>query len=373
MTLALEKRHAAGLPALDLTESNPTRAGFEYPEAEILAALADPRLLLYEPRPFGLESARQAIGDYYRERGTPIDASQIILTASTSEAYSFLFKLLADPGAEALVPQPSYPLFDFLARLEGLSTVPYPLVFDGVWRIDLDRLEAALTGASRAIILVSPNNPTGSQLKKDEWQALSRICRDRGLALIWDEVFHDYRLDAAGDAFDPLTQHETPVFVLNGLSKTVALPQVKLGWIALAGPESFRPGALERLEIIADTYLSVSTQVQHATAPLLALRSRIQSQLLARLQANLGSLARILADSPARALPVEAGWYAVIRLPGTRSEEDWVVELLETHGVLTHPGYFYDFENAPFIVVSLLPSPQVFAQAISALDEFARR
>lgn len=373
LTLALEKRRSAGAPVLDLTESNPTRVGLAYPEQEILAALSDPRLLVYEPHPFGLETARQAIADYYRQRGTSVDASQIVLTASTSEAYSFLFQLLADPGAEALVPQPSYPLFEYLARLDGLTTRPYPLVFDNAWRVDPERLNAAMSQHCRALVLVSPNNPTGSRLKPDEWPTLSRLASDRRLALVWDEVFHDYVLDPTVDAFNPLAQDETPVFVLNGLSKTVALPQLKVGWIVVAGPQRFRREALERLEIIADTYLSVSTQAQHATGRLLALRPQIQAQILSRLQSNLASLARILADSPARALPVEGGWYAVIRLPGTRSEDEWVVELLEKYGVLAHPGYFYDFESGPFVVVSLLAAPEAFAQAISALHQFALR
>jgi alanine-synthesizing transaminase len=373
LTLALERRRAEGAPVFDLTESNPTRAGFVYPQTEILAALSDPRLLLYEPRPFGLEAARHAIAGYYAHRGSRVDPSQIVITASTSEAYSFLFKLLADPGGEVLVPQPSYPLFDFLARLDGVTTSFYSLVYDGAWRMDFERLEAALTPRTRAVIVVSPNNPTGSRLKRDEWDRLACVCLGHNLAVIWDEVFHDYPLDPTAEAFDPLGQDQVPVFVLNGLSKTVALPQLKLGWIVVAGSQALRREALERLEIVADTYLSVATGTQHAVSRLLDLRSGIQSQITRRLRSNLDALSRTLADSPARALPVEAGWYAVVRLPQTRSEEEWVVDLLEEHGALLHPGYFYDFESGPFVVVSLLPPTEVFSEGIASLNNLARR
>ncbi len=367
LTLAVEARRRSGLQILDLTESNPTRVGFHYPEAAILKALSTPGSLTYQPEAFGLPAGREAVAAYYRERGQEVDPRQIVLTASTSEAYSFLFKLLADPDEQVLIPQPSYPLFDFLARLNSVRTVQYPLVYDGSWHLDRTALAAALGSRTRAIVVVSPNNPTGSRMEREDWEWLAGLCSDRTLPLIWDEVFHDYPLEDQAASFDPLRRPDVSAFVLNGLSKTVGLPQLKLAWIVVTGHDEFRQTALQRLEIIADTFLSVATPVQEALPELLALRSPIQSEIRTRLQRNLAFLKRIFARSPAQVLHTQAGWSAVVRLPRVKPEDEWVVQLLERDGTLVHPGYFYDFQDEPYAVVSLLPEPPVFEEGILGL------
>jgi len=368
LTLALDARRQSGQRILDLTESNPTRVGFRYPEERILESLGTSRCMVYEPEAFGLTSARQAVAAYYGDRGHDVDYRHIALTASTSEAYSFLFKLLADPDDEVLIPQPSYPLFDFLARLNSVRTTPYSLVYDGSWHLDRPALTAGLGPRTRAIIVVSPNNPTGSRIDHEDWDWLADLCSDRELPLIWDEVFHDYPLEGNDPVYSPLRRPDVPAFLLNGLSKTVGLPQLKLAWITAIGRAEFREAALQRLEIIADTFLSVGTPVQQALPELLALRQPIQQEIQARLLGNLAALRLILAMSPAEVLRMEAGWYALIRLPRVRSEDEWVVELLQKTGTLVHPGYFYDLQDEPFAVVSLLPSPPVFEEGIQALQ-----
>jgi alanine-synthesizing transaminase len=365
LTEALDERRAKGSPILDLTESNPTRAGFVYPADTILKALSSPDSLTYQPEPLGLLKTREAIAAYYAERGRSVEPGHILVTASTSEAYSYLFKLVADPDDQILIPRPSYPLFDYLARLNCTETADYPLVYDGSWRVDLDRLAHVITERTRALVVVNPNNPTGSTLAREEWSAVVEICSRLQLPVICDEVFYDYFHQAP--SFDPLRGADIPLFVLNGLSKTVALPQLKLAWMVVSGPQDFRHRALARLEIIADTFLSVSSQVQHATPSLLAARTTIQEQIRGRLLANVSRLHEILDGSPARALHVEAGWYAVVRLPAIFTEDEWVLQLLERNGTLVHPGYFYDFEDGPFVVVSLLTPPEEFTTGIRAL------
>ena len=367
LTLAVEARRQSGLQILDLTESNPTRVGFHYPEAAILKALSTPRSLTYQPEAFGLPTARQAVATYYKDRGHGVDPRQIALTASTSEAYSFLFKLLADPDDQVLIPQPSYPLFDFLARLNSVRTIQYPLLYDGSWHLDRPALAAAIGSRTRAIVVVSPNNPTGSRIEREDWDWLAQLCTDRTLPLIWDEVFHDYPLGDEAPVFNPLCRPDVPAFILNGLSKTVGLPQLKLAWIVVTGHDEFRETALQRLEIVADTFLSVATPVQQALPELLALRFPIQAEIRARLLGNLAALRRILAGSLAEVLRMEAGWYALVRLPRVKSEDEWVIELLERSGTLIHPGYFYDFHDEPYAVVSLLPEPQLFQAGIVGL------
>lgn len=365
--MALDARRKNRLEILDLTESNPTRVGFHYPEADILKALSTSHSMTYQPEPFGLPAAREAVTGYYKDRGHDVDPRQIALTASTSEAYSFLFKLLADPADEVLIPQPSYPLFDFLARLNSVRTIQYPLAYDGSWHLDRAALAAAIGSRTRAIVVVSPNNPTGSRIEREDWDWLAQLCADRTLPLIWDEVFHDYPLGNEAPVFNPLHRPDVPAFVLNGLSKTVGLPQLKLAWIIVTGHKGFRETALQRLEIVADTFLSVSTPVQQALPGLLALRLPIQAEIRARLLGNLAALRRILAGSPAEVLRMEAGWYALVRLPQVKSEDEWVVELLERSSALIHPGYFYDFLDEPYAVVSLLPEPRVFEPGIVGL------
>jgi alanine-synthesizing transaminase len=358
LTRLVEDRRASGASILDLTESNPTRAGFVYPREAILEAMADARALQYEPQPAGLLEARQAVSGYYRGSISP---EQILLTASTSEAYAYLFKLLADPGDEVLAPRPSYPLFDFLAALESVRVAQYRLEYDHGWFIDLPHLRSQITPRTRALIVVNPNNPTGSFLKRDELRELVELCSAHNLALISDEVFADYTFRPDSERVPCVAAAAANAvlsFSLSGLSKVVGLPQMKLGWIAASGPGHAQ--ALQRLELIADTYLSVSTPVQLGARRLLDMRAAIQPQISARAQSNLAALA-------GRGLEVEGGWCATMRLARTRTEEEWVLHLLAEHDVLVQPGYFFDFESEAFVVLSLLTPEPVFRAGIERI------
>jgi len=364
LTRLLAEKRRAGAEVLDLTESNPTHAGFSYPE-EIVQALADPRALRYDPQPAGSLAAREAVCRYYADAGHAVEPDRVLLTASTSEAYQYLFKLLADPGDEVLVPRPSYPLFEFLAAMESLRVVSYPLVYHGGWLIDCEALAAAITPRTRAIVVVNPNNPTGSFLKRDEL----RFLQSCGVALISDEVFADYafcedpnRVRTLADATEVLA------FSTSGLSKIAGLPQMKLGWIVIAGPSTARAEARDKLEWIADTYLSVGTPVQQAAPRLLKLGKGIQAQIAARVHGNLAWLkSAIAADSPCRMLAVEGGWYATLQVPRIRREEEWALELLAEDNVLAQPGFFYDFESEAFLVLSLLTEPEIFQEGCRRL------
>jgi hypothetical protein len=361
LTRALEQWRSAGSEILDLTESNPTAAGFAYPSETILRALADPRALRYEPAAAGISSARGAVSAYYQGRVNP---DRILLTASTSEAYAFVFKLLADPGDEILVPRPSYPLFDFLADLDAVRVVQYPLVFDGAWTIDFDALTRSITPRTRAVAVVNPNNPTGSFLKDHELTQLTALCRERSLAIVSDEVFSDYVLDPGTHLVHSLTGvTDVLTFCMSGLSKVAALPQLKLGWIAVGGPRGERQEAFDRLELIADTYLSVSAPVQWAAPALLSARVQMQSQILARVRANRAFLtSEIGPTSPWRLLGSEGGWYAILEAPRIHAEEEWALKLLSEDGVLIQPGFYFDFEREAFLVLSLLPREEVFRE-----------
>lgn len=362
----LGERRAGGLPILDLTESNPTRCGFALDGEEILAPLRNPRAMMYEPDPRGLRVAREAVAHYYSQRGANIDPDQIFLTTSTSEAYSFVFRLLANPGDKILAPQPSYPLFDFLGTLNDVEVLPYALVYDDGWQVDLEALAARCESGARAVLVVHPNNPTGSYLKKRELARITEMCKQNRVAIIADEVFADYGFGADPERVVTHAPNlEALTFTLSGLSKISALPQMKLGWMVVSGPRELRKEAQARLEIIADTYLSVSTPVALAAPQWLAHRCSIQAQILERVQANLGKLDQLLApDQPVTRLKVEGGWYAILRVPSTRSDEDWAAELLTQTGVFVHPGHFYDFPSAGFLVLSLLPTRDVFEEAM---------
>ena len=367
MAQARERRRSY----IDLTESNPTRAGFDYP-ADLLAPLASAEALRYEPYPMGLPAAREAISRDFRRRNLSVPTDQIIVTASTSEAYSLLFKLLCDAGDRVLVPQPSYPLFEHLTRLDAIEAVPYQLEYHGSWQINLESLAGAITGRTRAVLVVSPNNPTGSVASARELSAIGTLCGPYGIALIGDEVFADYPLGAerlSGPSV--LAEPKTLTFGLGGLSKSVGLPQVKLGWMAVAGPDELVHQALDRLAIIGDTYLSVSTPVQVAAAQLLEAGAFVREQICTRIRTNLEHLLEVARFHPScTVLNVEAGWYAVIQVPATIGEEAIVLELLEQDGVLVHPGYFFDFSREAFLVVSLLPKPDEFRDGVERL--FAR-
>ncbi len=359
MLLAEKRRARANV--LDLTESNPTRAGLVYPDRAILEALADPAALRYDPAPRGLLSAREAVSRYYAKRGVVVPVSHIVLTASTSEAYAYLFKLLTNPGDEVLVPRPSYPLFEFLARLESTVLKQYPLRYDGAWHIDFDALEGAVTPRTRAVVVVNPNNPTGSFLKREETRRLDEFAVRRSLAILDDEVFSDYAFaedESRATAFSGAAH----VFTMNGLSKIAGLPQMKLGWIVASGPGSDE--SLEQLEWIADTYLSVATPVQIALPRLLECAAGIQTQIRERTAANLACLRESAQGSAIGVLNTEGGWSAILQVPRTRSEEEWAMTLLGERDVLVQPGFFYDFESEAFLVLSLLTETATFTEGV---------
>ena len=370
LTRALAARRTAGRPVVDLTESNPTRAGFSYPP-DLLTELASAAALRYEPRPFGLESARDAVARDHARRGVTIDPGRIVLTASTSDAYTWLFKLLCDPGDTVLVPRPSYPLFEHLTRLEGICTVPVHLEYHGRWEIDFESVDAA-PARTRAIIIVSPNNPTGSFVSARELSRLFALCRDRGWVLIADEVFADYPLEADAPVTDIAARADVACFTLGGLSKSVGLPQLKLGWIVAGGPEAACAAALAGLELIADSFLSVSTPVQVAARDLLERGAAIRAQIHERARTNVAALRALAKSFPAcEVLTIEGGWSAVVRVPATRSEEQLILELLDREGILVHPGYFFDFPREAFLVMSLLPPPDVFSDAATRVLRLA--
>ena len=367
LSAGLAAKRAAGARILDLTLSNPTEAGLACPE-DLLQALARPAARRYEPMPFGLPAAREAVAADFARRGAAVPEERIVLTASTSEAYAFLFKLLADPGDEILVPRPGYPLFEFLAGLESVSVTGYPLAWDGEWHLDPSALRAAVSDRTRAIVSVNPNNPTGSFLKREELAALDRLCAERSLALVSDEVFADFGFAPdARRAPSVANGGEALAFALGGLSKSCALPQLKLAWTAVSGPPRLVAEALARLELIADSYLSVSTPVQTAAPELLARRDELQAPVHARTRANLACLRARLPGSAATLLEPEGGWYAVLRVPATLSEEERVLRLLADHDLLVHPGYFFDFPHEAFLVLSLLAREDDFALGVTRL------
>lgn len=368
LDLILRDKRTAGEIVLDLTESNPTQAGIDYP-ADLVALLADPAGLRYEPAPFGLARAREAVAADFARRGSPVDASRVVLTASTSEAYAFLFKLLCDPGDEVLVPRPGYPLFDYLAGLESVRPVAYPFAHDGEWHLDLAALRERATAKTRALVVVSPNNPTGAFLKKTELLALEAFCAERGLALVADEVFADYAFrEDPGRAGSVARDGNALAFALGGLSKSCGLPQLKLAWIAVTGPAAIREQALARLEVVSDTFLSVGTPVQRALPALLARRAELQRPLADRVAENLEALRRRLPPGcPASLLEPEGGWYAVLRVPATVPEAERVERLLGERNVLVHPGYFFDFPHEAYLVLSLLPRPRTFDAGVARI------
>ncbi|HEY5282929.1 MAG TPA: pyridoxal phosphate-dependent aminotransferase [Polyangia bacterium] len=364
---AESERRTSGLPFLDLTLSNPTQAELPYPAAAIAQAFADPAAALYHPTPRGLPVARAAVAADYARRGAAVAADDIFLTASSSESYALLFKLLGNPGQAVLVPEPSYPLFDYLANLEGLVPRPYRLAFDGRWHIDFDSLDFA---DAAAIVVVSPNNPTGSYLGAGDCDRLTSLAAERGLAILADEVFADFPLAPATDAVVAMAGRQSLalIFSLGGLSKASGLPQMKLGWIAATGPRELIRPALTNLELVADTYLSVSTPVQLALPKLLELGAGIRSAIHARVQRNRQALAASIdTHSPCTLLPAEAGWSAIVRVPEIMSDEEWALHLLHEDGVLVQPGYFFDLHMGATLVVSLLTPPATFDRGVACI------
>ena len=366
---ALAARQQRGEPIVDLTASNPTRAGLIYP-TDLLAPLADPRGLVYAPEPLGLAEARQAVSADFARRGLTVAADRIALTASTSEAYSLLFKLLCGPGDEVLIPRPSYPLFDHLTRLDAVTAVSYDLEYHTRWSVDVASVERAISERTRAILLVSPNNPTGQFVNITELDAMVRLARPRDLAIISDEVFADYELESADRTLSGqlLRRNDVVGFTLGGLSKSIALPQAKLAWIAISGPDDVVPGVGARLELACDTYLSVSTPIQLAAAELLRRGAAVRHQVQDRVRDNYRTLHARAGDvRSCDVLRADGGWYAVLRVPSIMAEEDLVLTLLTDDGVLVHPGYFFDFPHEAFLVLSLLPPPDRFAEGVSRI------
>ncbi len=360
---------AEGVPIADLTESNPTRVAIPYPDG-LLASLATSDTLRYQPHPFGLQSARDAVAADQRRRGASVDPAHVVLTASTSEAYSWLFKLLCNPGEGVLVPRPSYPLFEHLTALEGIRAHPSALEYDGRWAIDVDAIAAAPDDV-RAVLVVSPNNPTGSYLDDEEFQRLSNLCRERRWALVADEVFADYPLDAAHPLTDIAAHNKVLSFTLAGLSKSVGLPQLKLGWCIVGGPRPERDAALAALELIADSYLSVGMPVQVAVPHLLDAGASVRAAIQERTRHNLSALRAAVVRYPAcDLLPAEGGWSSVLRVPATRSEEELVLDLLRVERILVQPGYFFDFPREAYVVISLLPEHELFEDAVALLLGF---
>ncbi len=405
-TAAVEEVRASVARVLDLTVSNPTRAGLEYDSAAILAALSSPRGMDYDPQAKGLLEAREAVAGYYRDRCDhgeggiignasatgSVDPERIVLTTSTSEGYSFVFRLLCNAGDELLVPKPSYPLFEFLADLQDVRLVPYPLIYDHGWQMDFPSLEKAVTERTRGVVVVHPNNPTGSYVSVGEREQLNAFCLERGLAVIVDEVFLEYEIsDDLGGAVElcstgqpraavstwaaPHTSFvgndEVLTFTLSGVSKISALPQMKVAWVVTSGPEEIAAAAMGRLEVIADTYLSMNAPVQGAVRVLLEQRKSIQRQLMARVRTNLAELDRQLAGQKAcERLRVDGGWYVVLRVPVTRSDEELAIELVREKAVVVHPGHFYDFPGDGYLVLSLITPAEEFKEGMSRILPF---
>jgi aspartate/methionine/tyrosine aminotransferase len=363
-TEAIEAHRRAGRELLDLTASNPTTVGLHYDGGKILAALGNPAALSYEPTAKGLSIARVAVAGYYAEMGVALVPEQLILTTSTSEAYTFCFRLLCEAGDEVLVPTPSYPLFEFLAELQDVKLVPYELIYDHGWQIDFHSLVQKLTPKSKAVIVVHPNNPTGSFVKPHEAKHLSEICASREMAIVADEVFLDYSLGEKAVSF--AGNESCLTLTMSGLSKISGLPQMKVAWIAVSGPIDLQREALARLDVIADTYLSMNAPIQHAVPALLEERRSVQQQLNARVRANLSELDRQLASRRSvTRLEVEGGWYAILRVPVTRSDEDLSIELISQHDVLVQPGHFYDFASDGYLVISLITPEETFRKGLA--------
>lgn len=371
---ALAEVRSTGVRIVDLTVSNPTQCGFRYDSDKILSAFQNPKALTYEPEAKGLLGAREEVARYYKEdHGVTIDPESLLLTTSTSEAYSYVFRLLCNPHDEILVPRPSYPLFDYLGDLQDVSLIPYSLEYVHGWFVDFHSLIRALTPRTRAVLLVHPNNPTGSYVHAEEVQRLNDLCRERSLALIVDEVFLDFSLaDQPRKSF--VANQDALTFTLSGLSKIAALPQMKVAWVATSGPESLKKTSLDRLEIIADTYLSLNSPTQWAFAALFEQRRSLQPQVLGRIRQNWAYLkSRTTNESPCELLDAEGGWYAVLRVAGDRSDEELAIEILRKTHTLVHPGHFYDFSNDGYVVLSLITPAAEFQEGVSCILEFLKK
>jgi len=369
LSAALIAHHASGKPFIDLTQSNPTECGFHYDSKQILGALNSPSGLIYEPIAQGLPAAREAVAEYYRSRDGHLAIADIFLTTGTSEAYSFLFRMLCNAGDEVLIPQPGYPLLNFLADIQDVTLRRYPLLYDYGWQIDFHELRQAITSRTRAIAVVHPNNPTGHFCKPDEIARLSEMCAKQGIAIIADEVFLDFALD--GKVRQSIASYDQALtFTLSGLSKIAGLPQMKVAWLIAGGPKNLKDQAIARLEMIADTYLSMNAPIQLGLKTLMEQRVTFQEQCLSRTKGNLQKLHKLLSSQKlCTRLETEGGWYAVLKVPVTGSDEELALELLKNRGVYVHPGHFYDFPTDGYLVVSLITRESEFAAGITALVE----
>ena len=372
---ALRAALEGGAKLIDLTASNPTQCQFSFDSARILSALAHTESLNYDPDPQGLLLARNAVVDYYQTKPLAkemkLSPEQIFLTTSTSEAYSFLFRLLCDPGDEVLVPRPSYPLFDFLAEIQDVQLRSYELFYDHGWHTDVGGLQNAVTERTRALLVVNPNNPTGSFVRRDELHQLAALCRERNLALISDEVFLDYAIEGSAEV-SAAYSNECLSFALSGLSKISCLPQMKLAWIVMNGPAELQDQAHARLQVIADTYLSVNAPIQHAARELLEQKDQVQPQVRQRVKANLRFLDdHLKLHGSIRRLDVDGGWYAVLQVPAKQPDEVLAIKLIKRAGVVVHPGHFYDFQHDGYLVVSLITPENEFQKGIASVLRLA--
>jgi alanine-synthesizing transaminase len=366
---AIAGKRRVNAALLDLSLSNPTAAlGLAYPHDAIRCAFGGIKSFRYEPEPLGLPSAREAISNYYLERSITASAENILLTASTSEAYSLLFKLFCDPGDEVLAPSPSYPLFEYLSALESVRIVPYPIAYDGCWYLDVKEIERRITPRTRLLVMINPNNPTGSFLKEHEWDELSALANKKSLPIVSDEVFMDYALTPSPYVKSLIGRNGVLSFSLNGLSKSAGMPQMKLGWIAINGPDSERTVAKARLELLLDTYLSVNSPVQCALSGLLSIGRGVRDSLRVRISENLSMLNESLKDASAHMLHLEGGWSAILRLPATRSETEWLNRFLIEGNVIAQPGYFFDMPGEPYVVISLIVEPAIFHEGLSEIQ-----
>jgi len=364
---ARARHRTSGTRLFDLTASNPTECGFDYEARAILGALQNPRALDYEPNSKGLEVARCAVAKYCAEHGAAVPLDNIVLTTSTSEAYSFVFRLLCNPGDELLIPAPGYPLFAFLAEIQDVKLVRYPLIYDHGWQIDFHELEQEITSRTKGVIVVHPNNPTGHFVKPQELSKLNALCTLHEMALIADQVFLDFGLSSQG-AISCAANSGTLTFTLSGLSKICGLPQMKMAWVITSGPKELEQQALERLEVIADTYLSPNAPVQLATPTFLELRHGFQKQVMARVRRNLAELDRQLAGQKACSrLELEGGWYVILRVPAVQTDEELAIRLLTRTGVYVHPGHFFDFANEGWLVISLIAAESDFAEGLDRI------
>ena len=373
LALLYNSKKKRGERIFDLTSSNPTKLNFKYDTKHIIRHFIDDRSLVYEPDPKGILNAREEVVKYYSDTGNEVSVDDLFLVPNTSEAYSYLFKLLLDADDEVLMPQPCYPLFEFLTKLDLGNVVYYPMVYDYRfgWSPDFVMLEKKITPKTKAIVIINPNNPTGSYIRENDYKVFNSLSEKYNLALIADEVFSDYEIEAGDDTLKTVSGYKCNLtFVLNGFSKMLALPQMKFGWILIQGEKKLKEEAVKRLEVIADTYLSVATPIQYAAKRMFETRERIQEEVLGRIKENYTLLkTKFLLNPDIKVLNCEGGWNAILNFKNMLVPEDeFVLRLLENKNVLIHPGYYYDFFTEGYLVLSLLTETDVLDKAIDLIN-----